>query len=325
MRFKWLKNRLTFLIIPEANDSVVRVKLSHGALCAMIFSILLLLGTASYVQIVYVHSLAATQWTETRIKDQTHQLQQDLSSKNNTIEQLHNEVFQLSRQADQVRSKMEEMKVFEHDLTKLSSFGEKPAKDMPAAAMVQVNGGMGGPPHPVTVQQVQILANMTSAAFTTLQQELDELKQRFLHSQQALMVKRDSVVQIPSLWPTLSRTVTSPFGYRKDPFNDKLSFHRGIDIAGKFNDPVHASANGIAITVGYDKFHGHHIVLEHHNGFRTWYMHLSSALVHMGEPVKRGQQIGRLGSSGRSTGPHLHYEIIQNGKSTNPKPYLPSS
>jgi murein DD-endopeptidase MepM/ murein hydrolase activator NlpD len=152
---------------------------------------------------------------------------------------------------------------------------------------------------------------------------MNELEHLWVQSKQSILKKQDLALRKPSVWPTLSRTVTSPFGYRKDPFTDKLSFHRGIDIAGKMNDPVVAAAKGTVHTVGSDKFHGNHIILEHGNGLRTWYMHLNEIVVHQGDSIDRGQLIGKLGTSGRSTGPHLHYEILLKGKSTNPAAYLP--
>lgn len=97
--------------------------------------------------------------------------------------------------------------------------------------------------------------------------------------------------------------MTSPYGYRKDPFTKKLSFHRGIDIAGQLGDPVYAAAEGIVDSVGYDKLHGHNIIVEHTPGLRTWYMHLNSADVRKGVAVDKGQTIGKLGTTGRSTGP----------------------
>jgi len=161
----------------------------------------------------------------------------------------------------------------------------------------------------------------TNKTVGQLQKESFRLTQQAAEAQGQI----EEMQQIPSLWPTLSRTVTSAYGYRSDPFTEKLSFHRGIDIAGKMNDPVFSAADGTVVTVGYDKFHGHNIVIEHGKGVRTWYMHLSEVLVKLGEPVERGQHIGKLGTSGRSTGPHLHYEIISDGKSTDPRPYMPKS
>ncbi|WP_028551862.1 M23 family metallopeptidase [Paenibacillus sp. UNC451MF] len=324
MRFKWFQNKLTFVIIPEANESVMRVKISRAVVYAALLAVLLLTGTAVYVYVIHFHTVVATQMTESKQQAHRSRLEQDLTSKNKTIEQLQNEIFQLSKQAVEVRTKVEEMKQLENELKKLTpanntlSMGSAKETVAPLA-----EGGMGGPAHPVTTQQMRVLVKQTHESYSSLQQELTELQNQWVQSKQTLLEKRELALRTPGLWPTSSRTVTSPFGYRKDPITTKLSFHRGIDIAGKMNDPVLAAAKGTAITVGFDKFHGHHIVLEHGGGLRTWYMHLNESLVQQGDAVERGQQIGKLGSTGRSTGPHLHYEILQNGKSTDPKPFLP--
>ncbi|UQZ85210.1 Murein DD-endopeptidase MepM [Paenibacillus konkukensis] len=330
MRFKWFQNKLTFVIIPEANESVMRLKLSRASVCAAALSFLILLGTAVCVYVAHVRAVVTTQMTESRQQAHTSRLEQDLNNKNKAIEQLQKEIFQLSRQAVEVRSKVEEMKKLERELKKLSSMNDGPSSEAAAVsadwpAMELVQGGMGGPAHPVTAQQVRTLARETHASYDSLRQEISELKDRWVQSKQTILEQREQAQRRPGLWPTGSRTVTSPFGYRKDPFTDKLSFHRGIDIAGKLNDPVLAAAKGTAVTVGYDKFHGHNVVVEHGNGLRTWYMHLNEALVKQGDGVERGQEIGKIGSTGRSTGPHLHYEILHNGKSIDPKPYLPGS
>lgn len=128
----------------------------------------------------------------------------------------------------------------------------------------------------------------------------------------------------PSIWPTTSKVVTSPFGYRKDPFTFSPSFHAGMDISAPENDPVYASADGTVVSTGSDKARGNNIVIEHSRGLRTWYMHLNKVLVHDGDTVQKGDTIGLLGSTGRSTGPHLHYEVIDNGVSVDPRLFLPN-
>ncbi len=109
----------------------------------------------------------------------------------------------------------------------------------------------------------------------------------------------------------------------QDPFTKKLSFHRGVDIAGKLDDPVYAAGGGVVHEVGYDKLHGHNVIVEHTSGLLTWYMHLNRATVRKGDLVDKGDPIGKLGTTGRSTGPHLHYEVLLGGKSTDPSGYLP--
>ncbi|CAG7651053.1 hypothetical protein PAESOLCIP111_06235 [Paenibacillus solanacearum] len=328
MNLKSLQDKLTFVIIPEANGSVVRVKLSRGALWGAACALLLLVGTSGAMYLHHVHSAASVYLRTTELRGKKSQLEQDLKHKNATIEQLKNDIYTLSKQAAEVGSKMEEMKRLEQDLQKLApsskSGGQPVSAAVPEEAADLSAGGVGGPAITVTAEQVRTLAAATGQKYASLQTEMHALESRFRESRKQLLEKQERVLHTPSLWPTLSRIVTSPYGYRKDPFTKKLSFHKGIDIAGKLNDPVYAAANGVVHSVGYDKLHGHNIVIEHISGLRTWYMHLNRSDVRAGEQVVKGQPIGKLGTTGRSTGPHLHYEVLHNGKSTDPQPYLPA-
>ncbi|MNN76846.1 Murein DD-endopeptidase MepM [compost metagenome] len=120
----------------------------------------------------------------------------------------------------------------------------------------------------------------------------------------------------------MSKRLTSNFGYRTDPFKGSAAFHAGIDIAGKIGDPVYAAGAGKVITTDKDSSHGKYIVVEHPGGLQTWYLHLSSIDISTGDTVTKGESIGKLGNTGRSTGPHLHFEIVKQGKQINPLPYL---
>lgn len=327
MNFKWFQNKLTFVIIPEANGSVVRVKLSRGTLWGAAAALLLLVGTSCSIYLHHMHTAAASYLQRTALHGKAAKLEQDLLNKNAAIEQLQNEIFELSKQAAEVHNKMEEIKRIERDVQKLTagavgSAGEPAA---PVTGSIASFQGLGGPDSPVTTADIKELASATGARYTALQTEMDELQNRFSTSKTLLQEKLERQRRTPNIWPTLSRIVTSPYGYRKDPFTKKLSFHRGIDIAGKLGDPVYAAAGGIVDSVGYDKLHGHNIIVEHTQGLRTWYMHLNSSDVRKGEPVDKGQPIGKLGTTGRSTGPHLHYEVLIGGRSSDPSPYLPST
>lgn len=118
-------------------------------------------------------------------------------------------------------------------------------------------------------------------------------------------------------------TITSTFGHRENPFGgENIETHKGLDIRGPIGSPVKAMAKGEVEFAGLRGGFGNCIMLKHGNGYETLYGHLSRILVHIGQKIDIGQQIGLIGSTGRSTGPHLHYEIHKNGEKIDPKNFL---
>jgi murein DD-endopeptidase MepM/ murein hydrolase activator NlpD len=125
----------------------------------------------------------------------------------------------------------------------------------------------------------------------------------------------------PSLWPVIGR-VTSSFGEREDPFNGEGAFHAGIDIATAYGNAVRAPADGYVTMAGPASGYGREMILDHGQGITTVYGHLSGFAVTAGQQVRRGQVIAYVGSAGRSTGPHLHYEVRIRNTPVNPHKYL---
>ncbi|MBV8437408.1 MAG: M23 family metallopeptidase [Silvibacterium sp.] len=130
-----------------------------------------------------------------------------------------------------------------------------------------------------------------------------------------------SMADAPSLWPVVG-PITSSFGERMDPFNGEGAFHAGIDISSSFGEAVRATADGVVLTAGLASGYGREIVIDHGHGVQTLYGHLSGFATSTGQEVKRGQVIGYVGTSGRSTGPHLHYEVRIRNTPVNPHKYL---
>lgn len=128
----------------------------------------------------------------------------------------------------------------------------------------------------------------------------------------------------PTLWPTGSTRITSLFGERSDPFQRSEAFHAGLDIGGDTGDPVYATAEGVVIDSDRDELKGNYIIVNHGSGLTTRYLHLSERVVASGDSVKKGTLIGKIGTTGRSTGPHLHFEIRQNGQPIDPTTYVNS-
>jgi murein DD-endopeptidase MepM/ murein hydrolase activator NlpD len=125
----------------------------------------------------------------------------------------------------------------------------------------------------------------------------------------------------PSIWPLEGR-VTSSFGEREDPFNGEGAFHSGIDISAPYGSPVRATADGEVTGTSMGAGYGRQVVLDHGHDVLTVYGHLSATAVTPGQHVLRGQVIGYVGQSGRSTGPHLHYEVRVHNVPVNPHKYL---
>ncbi|MEC9344775.1 MAG: peptidoglycan DD-metalloendopeptidase family protein [Pseudomonadota bacterium] len=128
--------------------------------------------------------------------------------------------------------------------------------------------------------------------------------------------------RIPLARPTMSGYISSQFGRRKDPFTGKTAFHKGIDIAAPPRTPVHATAPGIVTVAGWDGAYGRMVEVDHGSGFKTRYGHLRTVTVKKGERVTFHQQVGTMGSSGRSTGSHVHYEVEYNNKQIDPERFL---
>ncbi len=136
----------------------------------------------------------------------------------------------------------------------------------------------------------------------------------------------DGAIAVPSDKPVKLASFQSAFGERTDPFERRRKMHAGIDLAAPIGTPIYATADGIVSDAGWNSGgYGNLIKVDHGSGIETRYGHLSRILVSPGQRVTRGQQIGRMGSTGRSTGSHLHYEVRISGNAVNPIPFMRST
>ncbi len=147
------------------------------------------------------------------------------------------------------------------------------------------------------------------------QEESFHVLEEFLKSREALLV------HTPLGYPVRG-WITSPYGYRRDPFTGRREFHEGVDIAAPIGAPIRAPADGVVVFVGRKPGYGKMVILDHGYGYSTAYGHCSKILVRIGQKVKRGQIIAKVGNTGRSTAPHLHYEVRVGKVAVNPYYYL---
>lgn len=183
--------------------------------------------------------------------------------------------------------------------------------------------GIGGPSDP-TVESV----TLATAAAMEITSDVDALlrlskfeRERYQEVYQILQDKKDLLDHTPSIMPTKGY-LSSGYGYRKDPFTGLREFHPGIDISNHRGTPIYAPADGKIASVRTNGGLGKMISINHGYGLKTRFGHLSEYKVKVGQSVKRGDIIGLMGSTGYTTGPHLHYEIIKDGKHVNPYRFI---
>lgn len=148
-----------------------------------------------------------------------------------------------------------------------------------------------------------------------LQNELGELLEYFHDARRLLS-------NTPSIKPARTRWNTSGFGRRKDPITGQTLMHKGIDLAGSVGDPIYAPADGVVIYTGRRGGYGNTVVIDHGYGLQTHFAHLSEFRVTPGQRVERGHLIAEMGNTGKSTGPHLHYEVRRMGQPVDPKSFI---
>jgi murein DD-endopeptidase MepM/ murein hydrolase activator NlpD len=131
---------------------------------------------------------------------------------------------------------------------------------------------------------------------------------------------------IPQFLPTTRASmVSSSYGYRRDPFTGQAAFHAGLDFRAAYGTPIHAAADGVIKFVGSKAGYGKAVEIDHGNGLLTRYAHMSGFRARVGKKVSAGDVIGLIGNTGRSTGPHLHFEVRMNNRAVNPRPFLESA
>ncbi|MCI0750175.1 MAG: M23 family metallopeptidase [Nevskiales bacterium] len=179
---------------------------------------------------------------------------------------------------------------------------------------------MGGPQ--TEAQGPPLVVDQIVLSLDTLERQLSDRERQMRVLEDLLLVSRLQKEVRPSGWPVKGGWISSLFGMRMDPFTGMRSFHAGVDFATRPGVDVQSVAAGIVSDVG-DRFgYGLLVEINHGNGYITRYGHNGTVLVQMGERVRKGQTVALVGNSGRSTGPHVHFEVLFNGRAVNPYEYI---
>ena len=180
---------------------------------------------------------------------------------------------------------------------------------------------LGGP----ETEEIALALPVTDPLLQSIEKfeaRLSERERQMRVLEDLLMASRMQNEVMPSGWPVLNGFISSLFGYRTDPFSGRGAFHEGIDFAGAEGSSVIAVGAGVISFAGERNGYGSVVEVNHGNGYVTRYGHNSAVLVKAGDTVRKGQRLALMGSTGRSTGPHVHFEVLLNGSPVNPSQYI---
>lgn len=227
------------------------------------------------------------------------------------------ELNEFTKKIGDVEAQLARLQVFDKKLRILANI-ETPAEE---ASMGMGGNALEAGTFLSPADKREELVTKMRSDLTVLESETALREKSFVELKSHLSEQSSLLASTPSVWPARG-WVSSGFGKRKSPFTGLMQKHAGLDIANRVGTPIIASADGIVVYVGRKQALGKVVIINHGYGIKTVYGHLSKALVKKGQKVKRGVKVAEMGNTGRSTGPHLHYDVVVNGVSVNPKTYI---
>lgn len=240
-----------------------------------------------------------------------------LEERESEIQQIQQEYTALSEEANAVRKSIEEFKAFE---ARLSEINLEMPEDLEDISEVLTDGS-GGIEYPLFMG-ANVNNNDVYQELMHMRSELPLLIDSFEEAIFKLVEYEENLRRVPTIFPAEEGRISSHYGSRRDPITRWTRFHSGIDIAAPLNTPIYAAADGTVTFTGRDGGYGNTIVIHHGEEYETLYAHLHSIDVSVGDQVTKGDTIGGMGTTGRSTGVHLHYEIRKYGEPIDPYLYI---
>lgn len=325
-RFKPTNKRYTIMIVPEGTKPVFRFKLRLATLLISSLAVIILVIMIMVLFTINKGNSNVIDTLEAELSTSTDRLQTTVDDKDEAIDKLLTELLALSEKSKSIEAKMTELEKLEADLKSITN--NKPTKTKSTLSSEtsqdshEQDDGMGGESIPLSDEDILTLIQETKLSISYSLQQMPDLQSRLEATKVTIEDYKKMMMIFPTLWPTISTRTTSDFGNRKDPFTRRLRLHSGLDIGGQQGDPIYAAANGKVIDIGYSSARGNYVTISHPSGLQTNYLHMKKVITTIGAKVTQGDTIGELGSTGRSTGPHLHIEVVKNGNMIDPEIYL---
>lgn len=303
---KKLNKSYSVIIIPNNNDSVKNISL-HAPFVKVLFTLLLILTLSTTVIIITRSEITGKSVAEDvsneALQQQVQTLSQLVIEQNKSIALNKNQIIELKANDLAAKDKIQQF-------TKMYS-------EVAASYITKSNRGSTTLTSNKSVLDLMELSSVVmelNRSFQTDEKLMSELE--ITEEKLARLVDA-----IPTLVPAFGK-ISSPFGMRNHPITKVNKAHTGVDISSSKGDPILAAASGVVEYSAYSNGYGYHVIIDHKNGYRTLYGHSSKLMVKKGELVKKGQTIALVGSTGVSTGPHLHFEIRIGNTPVDPTQYI---
>lgn len=300
--------KVSLMVVPEDGGGVKQLTIRPTLfICAFIFIFFLIITGSFAAYHFFIENVA--------LKSELYaKLIPELESANEDRAQKKQQLFYMAKRVDELTSNLEKLASLDYKLRVLVNM------DSPENEPI----GLGGPLEPEGRDGSYQLIPKINSQIDTLETEADLRSKSLADLHDFLSSRKLLLTCTPSIAPVRG-WVSSNFGLRKSPFTDQVEFHNGIDISTRKGSPVLATADGIVIRSTKEAGFGNIIEISHGYALKTIYAHNDKNLVKVNQKVKRGDTIALVGSTGRSTGNHLHYEVHFNGVSVNPKNYILNS
>ncbi|MFW6389773.1 MAG: peptidoglycan DD-metalloendopeptidase family protein [Halanaerobiales bacterium] len=330
----WLKSLINYLfeklniaIIPSPKHKVRRLTLRRCVPIILIIIIITSIAMLSYLYKFYhenyyviqgkVKELRGVRAENQKLKKELYTLVQDTEELKNKVSQLKEYNAEIKNMIN-LENEQQANKEEKHDLKLYTYIDKNPS-------VIQQGLPIGGGEISLFYQQPEGAIEDAKDNISVLKDELPT-QEEDLNSLESSVEKYNNLqAATPKIWPLADKGkayVSSEFGWRTDPFSGKQQMHEGLDLATWYNTPVLATADGVIEYTGYKGGYGRMVVIKHGYGYKTKYAHLNKILVKEGQEVSREDKIALSGNSGKSNGPHLHYEVCINNISKNPRKYI---
>jgi murein DD-endopeptidase MepM/ murein hydrolase activator NlpD len=302
---------MNIILIPEGFRKSPTVSLSHRQLAAMALAGLILLPAvlAWVLSDLYERLQGPPSVNASVLAAQRAELTADRVALASTRRQAETDLNALAQRLGQLQAQLWRLNALGAHLVQMAGL-DKAEFDFSAEP------AMGGPE-----ASVMGVTPALFPALDTLDARLRTQSERLTALETLLMNRQLEAAVTPGGWPVTGGWVSSGFGWRADPFTGRRARHEGVDIASRLGSPIHAMGEGVVRYAGPRPGYGLMVEITH-GDIVTRYAHTKTVLVKVGDRVARGTPIATVGTSGRSTGPHLHFEVLRRGVAVNPRPYL---